>query len=388
MSLLSHMRAWFFGGAKRSDLLFSALVLLGCLLLYFLPTGFEKRVNQNSAHVSGIVRSVDNSLVRTFGMVKSGSQTVETEVLEGPRQGEVLEATNYLVGKMELDRIFQPGDGALVSITEVEGKITDVRVPDYERLSVEKALLTAFMLLLVVYGGFTGFQALLSFVFSALGLWKILFPCLLKGYDPVLVALLLTTVLSVAIIYLVAGVTARGHAALLGTLAGLLLTYGLASLFASPFHINGAVRPFAETLLSSGFLNLNLRRIFLASVFLASSGAVMDLSMDIATAMEEVLRHQPQLPRWKLLRSGLGVGRAVIGTMTTTLLLAYSGSSITMMMTFIAQGVPLPVILNNSYVSSELFHTVVGSFGLVTVAPLTALIAAFVLKGASESRVK
>ena len=74
--------------------------------------------------------------------------------------------------------------------------------------------------------------------------------------------------------------------------------------------------------------------------------------------------------------------------MTTTLLLAYSGSSITMMMTFIAQGVPLPVILNNSYVSSELFHTVVGSFGLVTVAPLTALIAAFVLKGASESRVK
>ena len=105
----------------------------------------------------------------------------------------------------------------------------------------------------------------------------------------------------------------------------------------------------------------------------------MDLSMDISTAMEEIRRHQPSLTRWQLLRSGLHVGRAVIGTMTTTLLLAYSGSTITMIMTFIAQGVPLPVILNNSHVSSEIFHTVAGSLGLVAVAPLTAFASALSL---------
>ncbi|MDY3867942.1 MAG: YibE/F family protein [Pyramidobacter sp.] len=379
MTYLKAFFSWFFDRERYSDFIFSALVFAACAALYVLPSGFENRVSTNSSHADGVVISADNSLVRTFGLVKSGSQTVQLSIQDGRYAGKTLEASNYLVGKMELDRLFKLGDRALVTITEVDGRITDVRASDYQRLTIEKVLLWTFALLLLIYGGFTGFKALLSFVFSALALWKLLFPSLLKGYDPIAVALLLTLALSIVIIYLVAGISRRGHVALAGTLMGLVLTWGIAELFGEPFRINGAVRPFAETLLYSGFPNLNLRRVFLASVFLASSGAVMDLSMDISTAMEEIRRHQPSLTRWQLLRSGLHVGRAVIGTMTTTLLLAYSGSTITMIMTFIAQGVPLPVILNNSHVSSEIFHTVAGSLGLVAVAPLTAFASALSL---------
>jgi uncharacterized membrane protein len=140
------------------------------------------------------------------------------------------------------------------------------------------------------------------------------------------------------------------------------------------------VRPFAETLLYSGFYHLNLSRIFIAGIFLAAGGAVMDLAMDISASMREVLMKQPDISFWAHVSSGMRVGRAVIGTMTTTLLLAYSGGYTFMLMLFVAQGVPLTNVFNLNYVAAEVLNTLVGSFGLVTVAPFTALCGGFIYR--------
>jgi uncharacterized membrane protein len=103
----------------------------------------------------------------------------------------------------------------------------------------------------------------------------------------------------------------------------------------------------------------------------------MDLSMDIAAGIDEVALHNPGLSRKKLFMSGLRIGRSVVGTMTTTLLLAYSGGYLTLLMAFAAQGTPPLVFLNSTVVSAEVVKTLVGSFGLVLVAPFTALTAAY-----------
>ena len=137
------------------------------------------------------------------------------------------------------------------------------------------------------------------------------------------------------------------------------------------------MKPFSETLLYSGFAHLDLTRIFLGGIFLASSGAVMDLAMDVASAMREIVEKKPDITRKALIMSGFTVGRAVVGTMTTTLLLAYTGSYTSLLLVFVAQGIPLANILNMQYVSAEILHTLVGSFGLVTVAPFTALASGF-----------
>jgi uncharacterized membrane protein len=106
----------------------------------------------------------------------------------------------------------------------------------------------------------------------------------------------------------------------------------------------------------------------------------MDLAMDVAAGMREVSEKQPNLSRRQLLGSGLTMGRAVVGTMTTTLLLAYSGGYLTLMMTFAAQGT-LPVdFINNPYIATETVKTLIGSFGLVLVAPFTALIGTAIFK--------
>jgi uncharacterized membrane protein len=150
----------------------------------------------------------------------------------------------------------------------------------------------------------------------------------------------------------------------------------MALLFSKGFHIHGAVNLFSETLLYSGFPHLNLTRIFLSGIFIASSGAVMDLAMDVASGLDELRMRKPDLQFMDALRAGFGIGRPVVGTMTTTLLLAYSGGYTALLMMFMAQGVPVANLLNLNYVAAEILHTLVGSFGMVTVAPFTALVGA------------
>ena len=109
----------------------------------------------------------------------------------------------------------------------------------------------------------------------------------------------------------------------------------------------------------------------------------MDLSVDITSAVHEVVEKRPDLSWQEAARSGLNVGRAAMGTMTTTLLFAYSGGYIALLMVFMAQGTPVDHILNYKYVAAEIIHTVIGSFGLVTVAPFTALCAGLSWPGAA-----
>jgi uncharacterized membrane protein len=241
---------------------------------------------------------------------------------------------------------------------------------------MEFVLLVIFSLFLLFYGGFFGFQAILSFFFTGLVLWKLMVPYMLKGVDPILLSFAIVCILSAVILFLVAGVNKKGLVALLGATTGLGVTALMTFYFTEPFHIGGAVRPFSETLLYSGFTHLNLTRIFIAGVVLSASGAVMDLAMDISAAMNEIVHHHPEISRWDLFLSGNSIGRSVIGTMTTTLLLAYSGGYLAMLMLFMGQRIPDANILNLNYVAAEILHTLVGSFGLVLVAPITTVMGA------------
>ncbi len=362
---------------RYRDAFFCSVIILFCAVLLFLPTGFEERISPEVHNARGMVLETENSGVRQCGIVRTGTQDLQVRILNGPWKGEVADAENLLTGKLELDSFYAPGQKVLLNIASRDGKLGVVRAVGLYRLNLEGWLFALFGIGLILLGGITGFKALLSFVFTVLLLWKAMIPLFLKGYDPIVISLGLLTLLTSAIIFLVGGCRKRGVTAFLGALLGLLLTCGLALFFSRPFGLSGAVRPFAEILLYSGFAHLNLTRLFLAGIFFASSGAVMDLAMDIASAMDEIAYHKRDISRWQLFRSGLSVGRSVIGTMTTTLVLAYSGGYLTMLMYFMSQGIPVANILNLNYVAAEVLHTLVGSFGLVTVAPFTALVGAF-----------
>jgi uncharacterized membrane protein len=363
---------------RTRDNLFILTIVVLSLILIFIPTGFEERLPANASRAQGQVLEADNSQVAHFGVVTSGVQSLTVKVLNGPFEDEVIDVTNTLLGKMELDELYDVNDRVFLVInTDAQGDFIAATAMGHYRLNIEFILFAIFALLLIIFARGTGAKALLSFLFTALMIWKVLMPFILKGWDPVLLALGVVTLLSAVIIYLVGGLK-KGTVAFLGALLGVWLTCGLALIFSPNLHLHGSVRPFAETLLYSGYSHLDLTRIFLAGIFIASSGAVMDLAMDVSSAMNEVVLKKPEISLKEAIGSGFAVGRAVVGTMVTTLLLAYSSAYLTMLMVFMAQGVPMTNILNIKYVSAEVLNIIVGSFGLVTVAPFTALVGGFI----------
>lgn len=359
-----------------------AAIMAGLMILpvdWYMGGDVEGRGGARSANtvrVRGTVLAVDNSGVNQFGMIKTGDQTVFAIVESGPWKGTEIEANNILMGKLELDKVFAPEDRALfsLSIDPESGVIVAASAVDYYRIGTESVLLGLFVVLLIVLAGWTGAKAMVSFLFTGIMIWKILLPAFLAGWNPILVSFVVVSLLTFVIIFLIGGLNLRGFVGFLGAMTGVGLTAVLAVLFGSLMRVHGAVRPFAETLLYSGYGHLNLTSIFISGIFLASSGAIMDIAMDIAANMLEVKAKRPDISFIDLVGSGLTVGRAIIGTMTTTLLLAYSGGYTTLLMVFLAQGTPGINIVNLSYVAAEVLHTLVGSFGLVLVAPATALI--------------
>ncbi|EHJ49010.1 YibE/F family protein [Solidesulfovibrio carbinoliphilus subsp. oakridgensis] len=348
--------------------------------LWYWPTGFEDRLPADAVQVKARILDVDNTHVRQYGIVREGEQRVTAEPVSGPFAGQKIVADNILLGKLELDKVFAPGDTALLVLSLRGGKIVSAVAQDHWRLGLQGGLLALFALALVLYAGLTGAKAVLSFLFAALLLWKVLVPLFLRGHDPLFVALGVLGVLMAGIVFLVGGANRRSLAAYLGSLGGVAVTCLLAVATAPGFALPGAVRPFAETLLYTGYAHLDLGRMFLATICLGASGAIMDVAMDVAASQAEVAGHHPEITAGRLCLSGLRVGRVVVGTMATTLLLAYCGGSLALLMVFMAQGVPLTNVATMPHVAAEIANTLVGSFGLVTAAPLTAVAGALLLR--------
>ncbi|MBJ2356578.1 YibE/F family protein [Sphaerochaeta sp. S2] len=362
--------------AERSYREWSLLaVLLGVvLLLIMIPTGFEKEIYFNAVGSKAKVASLDNSNMYQTGVVRMGEQICTIEILSGPHAGKQTEAINLLNGKLEFDTVYEEGDIAWVLVEQdKEGEIVFTNMVSHYRFSKELLLLGLFAFTLILFSGKTGVRTIISFALAFLLIWKVLIPLTLKGYKPMLVSLLVGSFLAVACLLLVAGLTKKAYAAIIGTIICSVITV-LFSMWGTWYlKLHGAVMPWSESLLFAGYESMQLTKVFQAAIYLSCLGALLDLAIDISSALEEVQRHHPSITRTALIQSGLNIGRSVVGSQTTTLLLAYIGSYLTIMMVYMAQGTPVMSILNSPSVAAEILHTMVGCIALVLVAPITSV---------------
>ena len=364
----------------RREIITSLVLAFFCVILFFLPRS-ESTFSQQGKREKAVVLTVDNSHISMHGHLKYGSQNLTVRLKSGTHKGKVFSAANEMRAQLELDKDFKPGDLVLVNILpdDTPEKSTLI-AQEYDRSFWFWILAGTFCIALCTFGRWTGVKALLSFIFSCAAIWKIVIPLMLKGYNAIWISFACVCLLTAIIQFLIAGLNRRGTTAFLGAISGVFLGALTAWLFTILLKINGAVLPYSQALLYSGYEVLNLQNIFIGAMILASSGAVMDLAMDISTGMSEIVTHSPDITTKKLVSSGMEIGRNVVGTMTTTLLLAYSGGYITLLMMFYVQGNNPMDFLNNPLVASEAVKTLVGSFALVLVAPLTALTGGFFFK--------
>ena len=207
------------------------VILILIVVMMFLPDQFPRKIYENTERISARIVSTDESFIIENGLIKTGDQICDIEILQGKFKGQRVTATNRLSGSLEQDKMFTEGDKALVTLDYTGDEIRVATLVDHYRLNYEMLLAFIFIVVLIGFAGTVGIKAILSFIFTIFAMWKILIPMFLEGYNPVIVGILITIILTAVIIGLVYGIDKESLAAILGALAGSLVTCFMALYF-------------------------------------------------------------------------------------------------------------------------------------------------------------
>jgi uncharacterized membrane protein len=303
--------------------------------------------------------------------------TVFLDVTSGPDHGRSAILPDVALGPGV--PLLHDGDRIVVgrTVDPTSGHV-DYYFADYQRRTPLTLLALLFAVAVVAVARWRGFAALVGLVITALVLVRFLIPAILDGQSPVYAALVASAVILFVVIYAAHGVSTRTTTALFGTLASLALTAMLAALFVALTHVTGLASD-ETTSLQSAVGDVSLSGLILAGVVIGSLGVLNDVTVTQASAVWEVHAANPTRPRRELYRSGMRVGRDHIASTVYTLVLAYAGASLPLLILFSVAGQKLTNVLTGDLVAVEIVRTLVGSIGLVAAVPFTTALAALIV---------
>ena len=324
------------------------------------------------------VLSVKDIPVEESDFIK-GKQEVVVKVTHGKYKGQQFTVENTFSGNPAFDIHLKKGDKVILLLEFEEGEISATYIEGYHRLTMVYILAGLFALLVIVIGGFKGIRSLLTLIITVALVWFVLVPFTLKGVNPVLVSVIVAIVAVVCTFFIVGGINKKSITAILGTAGGIILSGLLAMFFSNAARLTGLSMEEAQMLaFAPQQVAYNFRGLLLSGIIIGALGAVMDIGMSIASSMHEIKQQAPHLNKKELFVAGLNVGKDVMGTMVNTLILAYAGASLPLLMLFRAYKMPLVRIFNMDLVVSEVVRSLAGSIGLICCIPLTAVIASFI----------
>jgi uncharacterized membrane protein len=326
---------------------------------------------------------VNKELLKGTGMV-SKREMVTVEVMEGQFKGLTAEIPNEITDNPAYNVLVKPGGEVILSVVSSSGKEPEVNIADYHRVPALAWLALAFLVTFLVFGGRHGLKSLAGLFVSVLLIALVLLPLSLQGVAPLLTAVVISFLTTTVTIVLVAGFTRKAAAAIIGTIGGVIIAGVAAQLVIQSAPLTGLSSEEAQILRGSV---LNQPPVFYtgllaAGMLIGALGVIMDVGISVASAVHEVAKTDRTLSGRQLYRSGMNVGRDIMGTMTSTLVLAYAGSALPLLL--LAHQVPGTKLLNLDLVATEVAAALSGSLGLVCTIPLTALFAAMLMSRESQ----
>ena len=377
------------GGSRRLQYAVIALSLLVFLALLFYAREGRSTYDRDGAGITYETARVlavlaDNTEADPSAEnVLRGSQDPELEILTGRYAGETVRVSNYLSAFYNV--IAREGMKLSVSVNTVEEGVYSVSVYNYSRDLWIWGFIGLFALTLFAVGGRQGLKALLSLGITVFCVILLLVPLLVqRGWPPIPTTLAMTAYTSFVTFVILGGVQVKTMAAALGSFGGILLAGLLAWGACKIVHISGMNMDEAESLLLTAVDNgLKIRGLFICGILIAAEGAVMDIAMTISSAVAELHAVNPSLTAPQLFRSGMNIGRDAMGTMANTLVLAFAGTSLNMMIFIYAYDVSYIQLLNTDFIAIEVIRGLAGSIGIVLTVPVVAAVSAWMLASTS-----
>ena len=301
---------------------------------------------------------------------------VQLRIDSGPAEGTETTITHRTLNNPAFD--IHPQEGDNIIVRDENGSYAIV---DYDRLPAMLLLLLGFAALLILFGGMTGLKALLVLLFAVLLIAKGLIAFILFAPSHILLwTILIGAVITLATQLIVNGRNVKSTGAIIGTIGGILVA-GLLAVLAIHFtYLTGVSEEQAGMLKALYLKDVDFRELLFSGIVLGALGAVMDVAVSIASAQYEMKLLAPKTKFQTLVSSGLNVGRDVMGTMANTLVLAYIGGALPLILLISAQpDISLLHVMNLNMIATEVVRSLIGSIGLLCAIPITAYATAFLI---------
>lgn len=306
--------------------------------------------------------------------------TFEAQITSGERKNQLVIATQnistYITGTV---KEVAAGDKVLLyNDTTYEGQSKWYFV-EYSRTSALVILTIIFLGLIVLFGKQKGAKTLVSLIFTILSIFIVYIPAILGGHNIYLWTIVTCVFITISTVMIVYGYSKKTITTALGCIGGVLVA-GLLTLI-----MNGVLRLTGFTDENSIYLqqlnsNIDLKAIIFGGILIGAVGAIMDVSIDIASSLYEVASKLEKPDFKTIIKSGFNIGKDIMGTMTNTLILAYIGSSLSTVLLLTASNHSLVYLFNLEMITVEVLQAIVGSIGILTSIPLTSFVAANLYK--------
>ena len=304
-----------------------------------------------------------------------GDQELEIQILSGDHKDEIMTVTNYMSALFNVD--VQQGDRIIVRIMTDENGSYYASVFNYDRGIVLGGFLLIFFILLGALGGKKGLGALAGLLLTLGCIWFILIPCLLRGVPAIPVTIAVSAVAAAAGLIFLNGYSKKTFCAVCGCVGGVLVSGIAAAVAGTLSPMNGFNMQEAENLILYGAdQGLKVSGLLVCGVLISALGAVMDVALGIASSVWEMKEQNPDASVGSLFRSGMQIGKDAMGTMANTLILAFAGSSLNMLILVQTYNIPFLQLINTDSIALEVVQSVAGSIGILLTVPLVALISA------------
>lgn len=307
-----------------------------------------------------------------------GTQDLKVKMTEGESKGKTIEVTNYITKVHQV--IAKNNMSLIINIDSPTSVKPFYSVYNYDRSSSMIACVILLFAAIIWIGGGKGIKSILGLVYSLFIIIGILLPTVFSGYSPIIMSIVTAILSTTVTLLLLNGQSRKTFAAIISTTVGVFFALILFTVMSWMIHIDGFSSSEAEGLvLIQEATGLKIKDVLFAGVLIASLGAIMDVGMSIVSALYEVYRHNTSLSARELFKSGIEIGKDMIGTMTNTLILAFTGSAFITLLVFISYKVKFNQLLNSNFMSIEIAQGLCGTFGIVLTIPTASAIAAFML---------
>lgn len=383
---------------KKISLIFIIFVLMiNCLIVNIQATEESSdQVNENNTTIesedtnSGLIKknakTVDaKAKVLEAGEVKKQEvgtivdtiQEIKLEIITGEYKGEEY-TTNYVLsydieGKIMAYELSK-GDKVVVQLSEDNEGNVSITVQNVVRSGYIYLMFIIFLLSIVIVAGKQGVKAIIGLIVTILAIYLVLIKGIYRGADAILYSILTSIIVIVLTFIIIGGINKKIFTAAIGTLGGVVSAGIMAVIFNYLAKMSGACEEAIQLSINMSEINFQFRDLLFAGIIVSALGACMDVGMSIASSLDEIKSKKSDITGIELFKSGMNIGKDVIGTMTNTLILAYVGGSLTLILLFMACNMEIQDILNKEVIAQEFISALAGSMGVIYTVPITSFV--------------